>query len=103
MGKLASGLRAHDQDGTGSVAHDALGHAAEQRTAHAGAPVAGYDNEISGPFLGRFDNRRGGRAGLHKLQRRGWQSQPRMEPALVHPYEFEKQTALQSRYKDRGR
>jgi hypothetical protein len=41
----------HDQDGTGSVSHDFLGNAAKQCSGHAGATVAGYDDEIGGPFI----------------------------------------------------
>jgi hypothetical protein len=47
--------------------------------------MAGYDDEVSGPFLGRTDNRLSRRAGPHKMQRRSWQRKEFMEPREQSP------------------
>ena len=66
-------MRAHDQHRTGSVPDHFLGDAAEQRSRHAGASVARYDDEVGGPFFCLLDNCRAWDARLHKFVRGGRQ------------------------------
>ena len=65
---VSSLLRPYDENGAWCVAHDRLGHAAEQGAPHATASVTTDHNSIGRPFLGGGYDCRRGLADLHELQ-----------------------------------